>query len=54
MSVVERNLATIGKIIMSKYDAHYFTKYTEFGSEHGNNNKLIIITLQDLSGVRLS
>jgi hypothetical protein len=54
MSIVERNLATIAKIITSKYDAHYFTEYTESGSAHGNNNKFIIITFQDLSGVRLS
>jgi hypothetical protein len=54
MSIVERNLATIAKIITSKYDAHYFTEYTESGSDHGNNNKLIIIPFQDLSGIRLS
>ena len=54
MSIVERNLSTIEKIITSKFDAHDFREYTESGSAHGNNNKLIVITFQELSGVRLS
>ena len=54
VAIVERNLSTIEKIITSKFDAHDFREYTESGSAHGNNNKLIVITFQELSGVRLS
>ena len=54
VAIVERNLSTIEKIITSRYAAQDFTEYTESGIAHSDNNKLIIITLQDLRGVTLS
>jgi hypothetical protein len=54
ISIVEVNLAEISRIIKSKYTREEFTTYTDSLGITDTNNKLINITSQDLSGIRLS
>ncbi len=53
-AIVEKNLGLVASVIQAKYDAGWYTDYTDSLGIKSGNDKLIVITRGDFVGLKLA